>query len=137
MKIIEKIITFVLTVTLSGAVLYYFNFIGFHYVRFVENVVLNSPVSVAGVSQQRILLADGRVIAFTEIDHSSLQKIIRNSGDIVEIKPLSSDDVAIYVQKKNFYCETWAPEVIIPIIPVDRPKYSSREFLTTAQFVTE
>lgn len=100
--------------------------VGFRYPRVVENDPLLSPVLVAGVTGDRLMLDDGRV--FKVIPAENLADAIRESGNRVDVEQTGGETL-IYVKRRGWLCGTpWAALVRIPLF-ADDVNINRRELL--------
>ena len=84
-----------------------------HYPRAFENDPLLTPVQVDSVSGFTLTLRDGRVFT-VDTWEESLDQIIKESGDRVDLEPLpQSTQSIVYVKRRGWICGNSWPGVIV------------------------
>lgn len=112
------------TVFIANAV----GLIGFHYPQAVENEALLDPVAVKSVSEEKLLLGDGRVLQLDHVFVSDLDKSLAETGSQIEI----GENGEIYIARYRWICGTpWATLIEIPLF-ADEVPLNHRELVGVA-----
>ena len=101
------------------------NIVKFTFLYRVDNEPLANPVRVVRNSNNKLELADGRVIT-NYLDNDRLAELMKRTGkDEVEItsSDLGPDLVEVYARDHQFICGTCGPILTIPVIPQRVPRY--------------
>ncbi|WP_254512963.1 hypothetical protein [Anatilimnocola floriformis] len=105
--------------------LQFLNIVGFTYIRRVDNQPLKNPIRVIRNSNDELELADGRVVV-NYWDGQRLAEVMKRTGlnDVeIESSDLGHDKVDVYVRDHQFICGIGGPIFIIPLIPLNAPRY--------------
>lgn len=99
-----------------------FGIVGLRYPRAIENDPLLSPLRVASIQGNSLVLEDGRVLEVVDVRHP-LDEMIANSDYQIDLESHSEVDlVFICVKSRSWICGTpWACVINIPLIPDDVP----------------
>lgn len=113
----------------GGFLLSFLGIFGIHYLHAIENDPFPMAVEVTSILGDQITLRDGRVLKFTiELD-SSVQEAIQKNGGRIGLE-IDEDSVAtLYGRRERTICGVGMPLIIIPLIPIDVPRYERKSII--------
>jgi len=97
---------------------------GIFYVRPVENDPYKNGVAVTEVNADHLTFSDGRVFRPIGGLSERSRKIIQESASRVDIEIDDTNLVTIYGRQRVFVCGFGMPMIVLPIIPINVPKYN-------------
>lgn len=92
----------------------------------LDNDPLTNGLVVTSISSNRLTLEDGRVLVMDGYTAEQLDPVMRESGYRVELESIDSRYASVSVKRKRFICGTYAPRVIVPLVPRAYPAYERR-----------
>jgi len=92
----------------------------------LDNDPLTNALPVTSISSNRLTLEDGRVLVMDGYTAEQLGGLMGESGYRVELESIDSKYVSVCVKRKRFICGTYAPRVIVPLVPRAYPAYERR-----------
>lgn len=114
-------------------VLQVFGLVGIFYLRPVENDPYMNSVDVSEINDDHLVLADGRVVRVYGSVNERSRKAIHDSASRVDIEVDETNLVAVYGKQQIFRCGLGMPMIVLPIIPINAPKYN-RTLLEIGEF---
>lgn len=102
-----------------------FGIVGINYLRVVDNDPFPVAVQISTMDSDHIQLADGRVITdFGGLSPEDRDRI-KDSGGRVGLKFESAAKVSVmlYARRPRTICRIGMPIFIVPLIPIDVPRY--------------
>jgi len=122
-----KIIAWSCAVPAALFVLEFLGIFGIAYLHPVENIPYEHPVVVSRVDDEVIWLADRRRLRPLGGVDESLREAIHESREILGIELQTENEVIVYGRRERTICGLGMPFFILPLIPIDIPKWWQRE----------
>jgi hypothetical protein len=104
-------------------VLHVFGVFGVFYLRYIENDPYKNGTEVTQIADDRVTFADGRVLKPIGGFSERTRDIIRESNSRIDVEIDDTNLVSIYGRDRVFVCGLGMPAIVLPIIPIDVPKY--------------
>jgi hypothetical protein len=120
-ELVLRTLKYVVTTGFIVLLLMMFNIVGITYIRWRENDPLQDAIGSVRVDQETLQLADGRQLK----DLFLREETFDRSDKMVELQAESYGNgfVEIYAKQRTFVCGLGMPLVVIPIVPVEMPRY--------------
>jgi|GEM_PF-3706012 len=127
MKTIRRLTVRGLLWLLSLMVLKALGVFGIDYLHPVDNIPFENPVTVVQVDDTTVTLNDGRRLRPPEgVDEDWLRRI-QESKSILGLEVLADGTVRVYGRRLRTICGLGRPMLVLPIIPVNVPRYQRTE----------
>jgi hypothetical protein len=123
MRFVKTALLGLIALALGGFLLELLGIFGIHYLHAVENDPFSAAVEVTSIGEDRLELRDGRVLKFPHALDSDVSNAIHENDGRIGLE-IDEDGVArLYGRRQRTICGTGMPMIIVPLIPLNVPRY--------------